>query len=30
LASMSKRNKKGYRIPRFAANTANNLDIRGI
>jgi len=30
LASMSKRNKKGYRIPRFATNTANNLDIRGI
>jgi len=30
LASMNKRNKKGYRIPKFAANTANNLDIRGI
>lgn len=30
LASMNKRNKKGYRIPKFAANTSNNLDIRGI
>lgn len=28
LASMSKRGKKGYRIPKFAASTSNNLDLR--
>lgn len=30
LASMSKRNKKGYRIPKFAANGSNCLNLKGI
>ena len=28
LASMDKRGKKGYRIPKYAANNSNNLNLR--
>ena len=28
LASMDKRGKKGYRIPKYAANTSNNLKLK--
>jgi hypothetical protein len=30
LASVSKQGKQGYRQPKYAANTSNNLDIRDI
>ena len=30
LASMSKKGKNGYRIPKYASSTSNNLDLRNI
>ena len=30
IASMDKRGKSGYRIPRYASNTSNNLNIKDI
>jgi len=30
LAGMNKIGKPGYRIPKYAANTSNNMDLRGI